>query len=255
MGTVTTARSTGTWQEDCRKKKADDAQKQKNVGVVYQSSVQSISSTASVGAVALINSATAGSGLGRLVIGDFWPGRENGLFSGPWWNQAWDCCNDGCWFWKRSAHSSCDFSLRMLNNLTKPRFVCRDVQGNKLKVYGTALLNYGVHDVGGNVKWDWYNVFWLVTLWNLFFQWANWVAMSGIQSWEPCRVCHMKLDVKFLWRARETLSICQLVWDFLRWDTLEKWWRWLLRKVQRLRHLDVNWEAQVPPEYCFLRSL
>ena len=26
-----------------------------------------------------------------------------------------------------------------------------DVQGNKLKVYGTALLNYGVHDVGGNV--------------------------------------------------------------------------------------------------------
>ena len=25
-----------------------------------------------------------------------------------------------------------------------------DVQGNKLKVYGTALLNYGVHDVGGN---------------------------------------------------------------------------------------------------------
>ena len=26
-----------------------------------------------------------------------------------------------------------------------------DVQGNKLKVYGTALLNYAVHDVGGNV--------------------------------------------------------------------------------------------------------
>ena len=26
-----------------------------------------------------------------------------------------------------------------------------DVQGNKLKVYGTALLNNGVHDVGGNV--------------------------------------------------------------------------------------------------------
>ena len=26
-----------------------------------------------------------------------------------------------------------------------------DVQGNKLKVYGIALLNYGVHDVGGNV--------------------------------------------------------------------------------------------------------
>ena len=26
-----------------------------------------------------------------------------------------------------------------------------DVQGNKLKVHGTALLNYGVHDVSGNV--------------------------------------------------------------------------------------------------------
>ena len=26
-----------------------------------------------------------------------------------------------------------------------------DVQGNKLKVYGTALLNYGVHDAHGNV--------------------------------------------------------------------------------------------------------
>ena len=26
-----------------------------------------------------------------------------------------------------------------------------DVQGNRLKVYGTALLNYGVHDVSGNV--------------------------------------------------------------------------------------------------------
>ena len=28
-----------------------------------------------------------------------------------------------------------------------------DVQGNKLKVYGTALLNCGVRDVGGNVIW------------------------------------------------------------------------------------------------------
>ena len=26
-----------------------------------------------------------------------------------------------------------------------------DVQGNTFKVYGTALLNYGVHDVSGNV--------------------------------------------------------------------------------------------------------
>ena len=53
---------------DCRKKKADDAQKQKNVGAVDQSSVQSTSSTASVGVVALVSSTSAVSGLGRLVM-------------------------------------------------------------------------------------------------------------------------------------------------------------------------------------------
>ena len=58
----------GHMARDCRKKKADDAQKQKKVGAVDQSSVQSTSSTASVGAVALISSTTAGSGLGRLVM-------------------------------------------------------------------------------------------------------------------------------------------------------------------------------------------
>ena len=58
----------GHMASDCRKKKADEAQKQKNVGAVDQSSVQSTSLTASVGAVALINSTTAGSGLGRLVM-------------------------------------------------------------------------------------------------------------------------------------------------------------------------------------------
>ena len=58
----------GHMARDCRKKKADEAEKQKNVGAVDQSSVQSTSSTASVGAVALINSTTAGSGLGRLVM-------------------------------------------------------------------------------------------------------------------------------------------------------------------------------------------
>ena len=46
----------------------DEAQKQKNVGAVDQSSVKSTSSTASVGAVALMNSTAAGSGLGRLVM-------------------------------------------------------------------------------------------------------------------------------------------------------------------------------------------
>ena len=58
----------GHMARDCRKKKADEAQKQKNVGAVDQSSVQSTSSTASVGAVALVNSITAGSELGRLVM-------------------------------------------------------------------------------------------------------------------------------------------------------------------------------------------
>ena len=38
---------------NCRKKKSDEAEKQKNVGAVDQSSVQSTSSTASVGAVCL----------------------------------------------------------------------------------------------------------------------------------------------------------------------------------------------------------
>ena len=53
---------------NCRKKKADEAQKQKNVGAVDQSSVQSTSSTASVGAVALVSSTSQGSGLGRLIM-------------------------------------------------------------------------------------------------------------------------------------------------------------------------------------------
>ena len=53
---------------DCRKKKTDDAQKQKNLGAVDQSSVQSTSSTASVGVVALVSSTSEGSGLGSLVM-------------------------------------------------------------------------------------------------------------------------------------------------------------------------------------------
>ena len=43
----------GHMARDCRKKKSDEAQKQKNVGAVDQSSVKSTSSTANVGAVAL----------------------------------------------------------------------------------------------------------------------------------------------------------------------------------------------------------
>ena len=53
---------------DGRKRKADDAQKQRNVGAVDQSSVQSTSSAASVGAVALVSSTPSGAGLGRLVM-------------------------------------------------------------------------------------------------------------------------------------------------------------------------------------------
>ena len=61
----------GHMARDCCKKKADDAQKQKNVGAVDQSSVQSTSSTGSVGAVALVNSTSAGSEHGRLVMAIF----------------------------------------------------------------------------------------------------------------------------------------------------------------------------------------
>ena len=35
--------------------------------------------------------------------------------------------------------------------LNKTSNCLSDVQGNRFKVYGTALLNYGVHDVSGNV--------------------------------------------------------------------------------------------------------
>ena len=45
----------GHMARDCREKEADEALNQKHVSVVDQSSVQSTSSTASVGAVALIS--------------------------------------------------------------------------------------------------------------------------------------------------------------------------------------------------------
>ena len=38
-----------------------------------------------------------------------------------------------------------------VEQVDKTSICLSDVQGDKLKVYGTALLNYGVHDVGGNV--------------------------------------------------------------------------------------------------------
>ena len=89
MATVTTARSNGHMARDCRKKKkADEAQQQKNVGAVDQPSVQSTSSTASVGAVALINSTTAGSGLGRLVMAIFDQEERMDSYQVPCWNKA-----------------------------------------------------------------------------------------------------------------------------------------------------------------------
>ena len=135
---------------DCRKKKADGAQKQKNVGAVDQSSVQSTSSTASVGAVALINSTTAGSGLGRLVmaISD----QEDRMDS----YQVLDgtrpevvvmmAVDSGS-----EVHTAPVTFPWNVEQFDKTSICLSDVQGNKLKVYGTALLNYGVHDVGGNV--------------------------------------------------------------------------------------------------------
>ena len=100
-----------------------------------------------------------------------------------------------------------------------------DVQDNRLKVYGTALLNCGGHDVRGNV----------IEIGTRFL-------VSDTVKFDPCRVCHTKLDVKFPGRARQTPPICQLAWD----STVRypgRWWR-LLRAVQRLHPLDVNWGAR-----------
>ena len=135
---------------DCRKKKADEVQKQKNVGAVDQSSVHSTSSTASVGAVALINSATAGSGLGRLVMAISDQEERMDSF------QVLDgtrpevvvmmAVDSGS-----EVHTAPVTSPWNVEQFDKTSICLSDVQGNKLMVYGTALLNYGVHDVCGNV--------------------------------------------------------------------------------------------------------
>ena len=80
-----------------------------------------------------------------------------------------------------------------VEQLDKTSICLSDVQGNKLKVHGTALLNYGVHDVVGNVI-EIGTRFLVSDTEICSFR----VAMAVIQPWEPCRVCHMKLDVKFL---------------------------------------------------------
>ena len=76
-----------------------------------------------------------------------------------------------------------------------------DVQSNKLQVYGTALLNYGVHDVSGNVIEI--GTRFLVSNTVKFVLSVGELGRHGWRKlWEPCRVCHTKLGVKFLWRAR-----------------------------------------------------
>ena len=47
-----------------------------------------------------------------------------------------------------TAPVTCPWNVEQFD---KTSICLSDVQGNKLKVHGTALLNYGVHDVGGNV--------------------------------------------------------------------------------------------------------
>ena len=147
---------------DCRKKKADEAQEQKNVGAVDQSSVQSTSSTASVGAVALINSTTAGSGLGRLVmaISD----QEERMDS----YQVLDGTRPDSVVMMSvdsgsEVHTAPVTFPWNVEQFDRTSICLSDVQGNKLKVYGTALLNYGVRDVGGNVI-EIGTRFWSVTL-------------------------------------------------------------------------------------------
>ena len=126
----------GHMARDCRKKKADGALKQKNVGAV-ESSVHSTSSTASVGAVALISSTTAGSGLGRLVMAISDQGERVDSYPVDSGSEV------------HTAPVTFPWNVEQFDTTS----IClSDVQGNKSKVYGTALLNYGVHDVGSDTE-------------------------------------------------------------------------------------------------------
>ena len=143
MATVTTARSTGTWHETVPRKRLTMPKKQKNVGAVDQSSVQSTSSTASVGAVALVSSTSAGSGLGRLVMAISDQGERFDayqVFDGTRPEvvvmMAIDSGNE--------VHTAPVTFPWNVEQFDKTSICLSDVQGDKLKVYGTALLNYGV---------------------------------------------------------------------------------------------------------------
>ena len=84
----------------------------------------------------------------------------------------------------------------MVNNLTKTSICLSDVQGDRLKVCGTAFLNHGVHDVKGNV----------IEIGTRFLvsdtvKFVLSVGELGRHGWSttlgPMPCCHTKLDVKF----------------------------------------------------------
>ena len=218
---------------DYRKKMADEAQKHRNVGTVDKFSVQSTSSTESIGAVTLVNSTSAGSGLGRLVMTisdqervdayqvlegtrseivvmmtvDSGSEVHTALVTFPWNVEQFDKTSICLSSWTMECVTWRATSLRL----------ARDS--------------------------------WSVTRWSSSFQWTDWDVMGGPQLWDPCRVWHTKRDVKFPWRGRQTPSICQLVWEsMVRYPG--RWWQRLPQVVQRLHPLDVNWGDQVPPERC-----
>ena len=112
----------------------------------------------------------------------------------------------------------------MLNNLTKPSICLSDVQGNKLKVYGTALLNYGVHDVSGNV-----NEIGTRFLVSDTVKFVLSVGELGRRGWNttlgtmPVSVTRSWMSSSFDAQGKHLL-FGQLVWDF----TVRhpgKWWR------------------------------
>ena len=113
-----------------------------------------------------------------------------------------------------------------------------DVDGNKLKVHGTALLNYGVHDVSGNV----------IEIGTRFLvsdtvKFVLSVGQLGRHGWSttlgtmPCLSHQVGCQVPLTHKGNT--FYLQLVWD----STVRhpgRWWRRLLRAVQRPHHPDVN---------------
>ena len=142
-----TARSMGTWQETVVRKKRT-RHKSRKTWVLLTNPL--CSRPKSVGAVALISSTTAGSGLGRLVMAISDQGEKvdsyqvlDGTRPEVVVMMAVDSGSE--------VHTAPVTFPWNVEQFDKTSICLSDVQGNKLKVYGTALSNYGVHDVGGNV--------------------------------------------------------------------------------------------------------